>query len=65
MEIAKEDFWPGLDLEAPIYAPLGELLEDYDALVCPTFAVPALPAEYDNGDRRRSTGRRTSTGWTC
>jgi hypothetical protein len=22
-------------------------LEDYDALVCPTFAVPALPAEHD------------------
>src|SRR5262249_15897072 len=32
------------------YAPLGQLLEDCDALICPTFAVPALPAEYDTGD---------------
>jgi Asp-tRNA(Asn)/Glu-tRNA(Gln) amidotransferase A subunit family amidase len=41
-EISKEDFVAGLELEAEIYAPLGELLDDYDALVCPTFAVPAL-----------------------
>jgi len=29
---------------------LGEVLEEYDALICPTFAVPALPAEWDHGD---------------
>ena len=23
------------------------LLEEFDALICPTFAIPALPAEYD------------------
>jgi aspartyl-tRNA(Asn)/glutamyl-tRNA(Gln) amidotransferase subunit A len=46
-EISKADWVSGLALEAGIYAPLGELLEEYDALVCPTFAVPALPAEYD------------------
>jgi aspartyl-tRNA(Asn)/glutamyl-tRNA(Gln) amidotransferase subunit A len=46
-EISKDDFVAGLELEARIYAPLGELLEDYDALVCPTFAVPALAAEHD------------------
>jgi aspartyl-tRNA(Asn)/glutamyl-tRNA(Gln) amidotransferase subunit A len=45
--IRKEDFVAGLVLEAAIYAPLGTLLADYDALICPTFAVPALPAEYD------------------
>ena len=49
-EIAKEDFYAGLELEATLYAPLGELLEEYDALICPTFAVPALPAEWDHGD---------------
>jgi Asp-tRNA(Asn)/Glu-tRNA(Gln) amidotransferase A subunit family amidase len=47
----------GLALEAQIYAPLGELLEDYDALVCPTFAVPALPAEYDNGSAVQINGQ--------
>ena len=46
-EIPKEDFVKGLELEARIYQPLGELLEKFDALICPTFAVPALPAEYD------------------
>jgi aspartyl-tRNA(Asn)/glutamyl-tRNA(Gln) amidotransferase subunit A len=46
-EISKADWVAGLALEAGIYAPLGELLDEYDALVCPTFAVPALPAEYD------------------
>jgi aspartyl-tRNA(Asn)/glutamyl-tRNA(Gln) amidotransferase subunit A len=46
-EISKADWVSGLALEAGIYAPLGELLDEYDALICPTFAVPALPAEYD------------------
>jgi aspartyl-tRNA(Asn)/glutamyl-tRNA(Gln) amidotransferase subunit A len=46
-EILKEDFYKGLELEARIYQPLGEILDRYDAFICPTFAVPALPAEYD------------------
>jgi aspartyl-tRNA(Asn)/glutamyl-tRNA(Gln) amidotransferase subunit A len=46
-EIGKDDLVAGLALEAGIYAPLGRLLDDFDALICPTFAVPALPAEYD------------------
>ena len=48
--IAKQDYYPGLELEAALYAPLGELLEEYDALICPTFAVPALPAKWNHGD---------------
>jgi aspartyl-tRNA(Asn)/glutamyl-tRNA(Gln) amidotransferase subunit A len=56
-DVSKEDFVAGLALEAQIYAPLGELLEDYDALVCPTFAVPALPAEYDSGGTVEVNGR--------
>jgi aspartyl-tRNA(Asn)/glutamyl-tRNA(Gln) amidotransferase subunit A len=46
-EIPKEAFVKGLEIEARIYQPLGELLEKFDALICPTFAVPALPAEHD------------------
>ena len=45
--VTKNDFVEGLALEAKIYEPLGEVLERFDALVCPTFVVPALPAEYD------------------
>jgi len=49
-KISKDDFYAGLLLEAEFYAPLSQILEDHDALICPTFAVPALPAEYDTGD---------------
>ena len=48
--VAKDEFLAGLTLEAEIYAPLGELLDSYDALICPTMAVPALAAEYDTDD---------------
>jgi aspartyl-tRNA(Asn)/glutamyl-tRNA(Gln) amidotransferase subunit A len=56
-KISKDDFVAGLELEARIYAPLGALLEEYDALICPTFAVPALPAEYDVGDALAVNGQ--------
>jgi Asp-tRNA(Asn)/Glu-tRNA(Gln) amidotransferase A subunit family amidase len=46
-------------LEAEFYAPLGQILEEHDALICPTFAVPALPAEYDTGDVIEVNGKRT------
>jgi Asp-tRNA(Asn)/Glu-tRNA(Gln) amidotransferase A subunit family amidase len=60
--ISKDDFYAGLSLEAAIYAPLGQVLEDYDALICPTFAVPALPAEYDPGDPIEVNGK-TAERW--
>ncbi len=55
--VSKDDFYAGLSLEAAIYAPLGEILESHDALICPTFAVPALPAEYDTGDPIEVNGK--------
>ena len=45
--IRKDDFIEGLVLEAKIYEPLGHVLDQHDALLCPTFPVPALPAEWD------------------
>jgi len=59
-KISKDDFVAGLELEGRIYAPLGALLEEYDALVCPTFAVPALPAEYDVADPLSVNGQPCS-----
>ena len=61
LKIGKDDFVDGLMLEAKIYEPLGHILERYDALVCPTFPVPALPAEYDN-EPTMIDGRMTE-GW--
>jgi Asp-tRNA(Asn)/Glu-tRNA(Gln) amidotransferase A subunit family amidase len=37
----------GLELEARLYAPVGALLEDYDALVCPTAGTRGLLADDD------------------
>jgi aspartyl-tRNA(Asn)/glutamyl-tRNA(Gln) amidotransferase subunit A len=56
-QVSKDDFVAGLALEAQIYAPLGQVLEDFDALICPTFAIPALPAEYDPGQPVTVNGR--------
>jgi len=61
--IGKDEFIAGLELEGRIYAPLGELLDRFDALICPTFAVPALPAEYDTDQPVRVNGRDAGD-WT-
>jgi Asp-tRNA(Asn)/Glu-tRNA(Gln) amidotransferase A subunit family amidase len=57
-KVSKDDFYAGLVAEAEIYAPLGQILEEHDALICPTFAVPALPADYDTGDVIEVNGKR-------
>ncbi|SEM47281.1 amidase [Streptacidiphilus jiangxiensis] len=41
----KITFLEGLELEGRLYAELGAVLERYDALLCPTTAVPALAAD--------------------
>ncbi len=61
-EIPKEAFVKGLQLEGHIYTPLGQLLEKFDALICPTFALPALAADYDSGDPLQINGRAI-TDW--
>jgi aspartyl-tRNA(Asn)/glutamyl-tRNA(Gln) amidotransferase subunit A len=59
-QIAKADMLEGLMLEAALYRPLGDLLEEYDALICPTMAVPALAAEWQHGD---IPAGRSDTTW--
>jgi aspartyl-tRNA(Asn)/glutamyl-tRNA(Gln) amidotransferase subunit A len=61
-QVSKDELVTGLGLEGQIYAPLGQLLEGFDALICPTFAVPALTAEYDPGQPVSVNGR-TSADW--
>lgn len=55
-QVSKDEYVAGLELEGKIYAPLGALLDDYDALICPTFAIPAYPAEYDTDQEVRVNG---------
>ena len=40
-------FVRSLEIANDAYRKLGPLLERYDALICPTTAVPAVPADYD------------------
>lgn len=42
----------GLELEGEIYGRLGALLAEYRLLLCPTTAIPALPAGYQEADLR-------------
>ncbi|RUY84469.1 amidase family protein, partial [Mesorhizobium sp. M7A.F.Ca.CA.003.01.2.1] len=41
------DFVGTLEVAARMYQTLGPLLETYDVLICPTNALPAVPAEFD------------------
>ena len=38
-------FFEGLEIEGVITGAIGLLLERYDALICPTLTIPALPVE--------------------
>jgi len=42
---AAPPFDVGLTAEAELYRPLGTLLEEYDALLCPTMAMQGMPAD--------------------
>ncbi|MGN7860488.1 amidase [Microbacterium sp. 22303] len=39
------DFVTGLEAESAFYRPFGELMQDYDVLVCPTIATTGLAAD--------------------
>jgi amidase len=49
-------FAEGLELEARLYAPVGELLERYDALICPTVGTVGLLADDDYADHGLDVG---------
>lgn len=55
-------FAEGLVGEAEVYAPLGELLERYDAMLCPTMATIGIRADATSGDELVDVGG-TSVPW--
>jgi amidase len=56
-EVAGEaTYADGLELEARLYAPVGALLEDYDALICPTSGTRGLDAGEDYVGRGLDVG---------
>ena len=41
------DFLGSLDVAYQMYSTLGPILEEYNILICPTTAIPAVPADFD------------------
>lgn len=42
-----KDFVKSLEVAGQAYLTLGPMLEEYNVLVCPTNAIPAVPADFD------------------
>jgi amidase len=60
------DFVATLEVPNKMYRSLGPILEKYDVLICPTNAVPAVPAEFDHTkDTVKINGKavNASLGW--
>lgn len=52
------DFVRSLEVAAEMYRTLGPVLDRYDVLICPTNALPAVPAEFDQSrDELRINGK--------
>jgi amidase len=52
------DFLRTLDTANRMYERLGPLLERYNVLVCPTTAIPALPADFDHSKDTLTINRK-------
>ncbi len=60
------DFVWSLEVAARMYETLGPLLEKYNVLVCPTNALPSVPADFDQSkDRVTINGKEVNPmlGW--
>jgi amidase len=60
------DYVASLDMANRMYATLGPLLEAYRLLICPTNALPAVPADFDHSkDTVKVNGKTVnpSLGW--
>ena len=42
------EFLESLDVAYKMYSTLGPILENYNVLICPTTAIPAVPADFDS-----------------
>lgn len=61
------DFLASMEVLNEMYASLGPILERYNAFICPTMPLPAVPADYDPGvDTCQINGRDVHPvwGWT-
>ncbi|MGO1119110.1 amidase [Rhodovibrionaceae bacterium A322] len=59
-------FYNSLEVAGQMYQTLGPLLEKYNLLVCPTSAIPAVPADFDQiNDKVEINGKEVNAmlGW--
>ena len=60
------DFVASLEVAGAAYDAFGPLMERYDLFVCPTLAIPAVPADFDQSKDRLSINGRPvdpALGW--
>lgn len=60
------DYLTSLDVEGRIWSQFGPMMEGYDLFLCPTLALPAVPAEFDFADPLVINGKEVDfyLGWT-
>jgi Asp-tRNA(Asn)/Glu-tRNA(Gln) amidotransferase A subunit family amidase len=60
------DFVDSLEVAARMYQALGPILEKYNVLICPTTALPAVPADFDQSKDKVLINRKPVSpflGW--
>jgi amidase len=60
------DFVESLDVAGEMYDTFGPMMQDYEAFICPTLAVPSVPADMDSTrDKVEINGKEVSPmiGW--
>ncbi len=63
MAVAKDEYLGALETEGRVYAALGDVLQRYRVLICPTFAVPALEAGEDYVERTPCVNGAAQKDW--
>lgn len=60
------DYLASMDVEGRIWSHFGPMMEGYDLFLCPTLAIPAVPAEFDFSDPLIINGQEIDSylGWT-
>ncbi len=60
------DYLTSLDVEGRIWSQFGPMMEGNDLFLCPTLALPAVPAEFDFADPLVINGKEVDSylGWT-
>lgn len=66
LDTTTRDYLASLGVEGRIWSQFGPMMEGYDLFLCPTLAIPAVPAEFDFSDPLIINGHKIDSylGWT-